>query len=179
MGVRSSRRGSRPRLPGGGGCRCYQARANTNPVPGKARRPSPTRGTGRCGFGGVPSERGTLPPLCGPAGRPVKRGIFAQRNSSRQNTPEGKSGKAGIFLRFAYVNRNAYSQCMHPCGKVLWINLWRMWKTPGYQQVFLWGPMEGRGVEKSVYPSAYSALSFQNLRVTLPFRSRCRGRNQG
>ena len=56
----------------------------------------------------------------------------------------------------------------HPwggCGKLLWINLWRMWKTPGYQQVFLFLPGAG-AVENapvlvcitSFFPEPRSAL---------------------
>ena len=59
----------------------------------------------------------------------------------------------------------------HPwggCGKLLWINLWRMWKTPGYQQVFLFSPgggscgkRPGFGLHNTIFPGT-------DLRVTSP-----------
>ena len=49
-----------------------------------------------------------------------------------------------------YVNQNRIFHTLLPCGKLLWKNLWRMWKTIGFQQVFRFLPSGGR-VWKSLH----------------------------
>ena len=49
-----------------------------------------------------------------------------------------------------YVNPRPLSTALPTCGKPLWRNLWRMWKTPGYQQVFCFFPLPAPAVEKPV-----------------------------
>ena len=41
-----------------------------------------------------------------------------------------------VFCQPDYVNRSWISTACFACGKPLWKSLWRMWKTPSYQQVF-------------------------------------------
>ena len=49
-----------------------------------------------------------------------------------------------------YGNRFCISTTTPTCGKLLWINLWRLWKTASYQQVFSRFPPAGQVVEKCV-----------------------------
>jgi hypothetical protein len=62
-----------------------------------------------------------------------------------------KVRKPGDPVESDYVNRFCISTAFPDCGKPLWKNLWRMWKTISFQQVFrCLGPYP-QAVEKSVY----------------------------
>ena len=63
--------------------------------------------------------------------------IFAQRKGwlAKSLSPK-KLEIRRLLSKGFYVNSTAVSTAQSSCGKPLWIILWRMWKTPSYQQVF-------------------------------------------
>ena len=88
-----------------------------------------------------------------------------------------------------YVNHLWTSTGFPPCGKLLWKNLWRMWKTASYQQVFCCFKISLTPVEKlhaglhntvflrispRRYPRIHSPRRKQNYRKSLHFvKFRC------
>ena len=70
-----------------------------------------------------------------------------------KNSPDEKVRNLSEKVKINYVNQNEYGENRSPCGKGLWINLWRMWKSDRYQQVFAlfaWGQPVGVGVNEGV-----------------------------
>jgi hypothetical protein len=67
-----------------------------------------------------------------------------------------------------YVNWSCIRPGPIPCGKLLWKNLWRMWKTAGFQQVFRCFPQKLPPVERLVYSPVYFPVFTNRFRVTLP-----------
>jgi len=64
---------------------------------------------------------------------PFPESFSGQNELCRKNRTLSKEGENN------YVYRNEIPPYFYPdfpCGKPLWKNLWRMWKTQGYQQVF-------------------------------------------
>ena len=66
-----------------------------------------------------------------------------------------KIGKREQFVEIDYVNPGCISTAPFPCGKVLWKNMWRMWKSVSFQQLFRSPEKGGSAVENCVYPVAY------------------------
>lgn len=62
-----------------------------------------------------------------------------------------KVGKLSKTVASFYVNLGCISTTGPGCGKPLWKNLWRVWKTLSFQQVFRLFPLLPPPVEKSVY----------------------------
>ena len=53
-----------------------------------------------------------------------------------KNTRVEKVGNPTKAVASFYVKPDRISTPLPRCGKLLWKNLWRMWKTIGFQQVF-------------------------------------------
>ena len=66
------------------------------------------------------------------------------KNTTREKV-DNPSNTVGSF----YVNPHTFSTACRACGKSLWKNLLRMWKTMSYQQVFSLFPVCVLPVEKS------------------------------
>ena len=66
-----------------------------------------------------------------------------------KTTTVEKIGKLSRGRCRRYVNFLCISTFSTPCGKLLWKNLWRLWKTGSYQQVFPLISPGGRLVENS------------------------------
>lgn len=85
-----------------------------------------------------------------------------------KSTTRGKVGNPSKRVGSFYVNQNCISTACPACGKPLWKNLWRLWKTLSYQQDFLLFSFFAFLVEKSAYIHAYSVLRPKTGRVTSP-----------
>ena len=62
-----------------------------------------------------------------------------------------KVGKVSMGVAYDFVNRGIRGWNGRDCGKLLWRNLWRLWKSIGFQQVFRGFEREGAGVEKCAF----------------------------
>ena len=85
-----------------------------------------------------------------------------------KSTTRPKVGNPSKADESFYVNQNCISTACPACGKPLWKNLWRLWKTLSYQQDFLLFSFFAFLVEKSAYIHAYSVLRPKTGRVTSP-----------
>ena len=114
-------------------------------------------------------------------GRPVRtdghRGLCGRLSSPNfctkkmfmvKSTTRGKVGNLSKGVESFYVNQNCISTARPACGKPLWKNLWRLWKTMSYQQEFLLFPFCPLLVEKSAYIHVYSLSRRNRGRVTSP-----------
>jgi hypothetical protein len=66
-------------------------------------------------------------------------------------TTAEKVGNPSKPVASFYVNQKTNIHNLPSCGKLLWKNLWTMWKTIGFQQVFRSFTQPRPHVEKSVY----------------------------
>ena len=60
------------------------------------------------------------------------------------------------------------------CGKVLWITLWRLWKSPGFPQVFL-----GFRNFRQFYKSPFFGLKIPRKSIIMILRYRLKNVTQG
>ena len=101
-----------------------------------------------------PRLMGRVRNALGPARRCVNT-EFLYKNAAGLKVTRGKKVEnPPREQRKDYVNHIAYSHLWGCCGKLLWKNLWRMWKTSSYQQVSQGFPQGAAAVEKNEYPSA-------------------------
>ena len=103
----------------------------------------------------------------------VKTLIFAQRFSLGKIPPLTKSAIFPKYPEGYYVNKKWISTIRPSCGKLLWITLWRMWKTPSYQQVSCWFGKPPQPVE-IVYRYLYMRIRSMQLQK-LRHQKRCSG----
>ena len=72
-----------------------------------------------------------------PCGKPLSSPKFLHKDYNMVKiTAREKVGNGSKAVVSFYVNQKCISAAPRPCGKPLWKNLWRMWKTPCFQQVF-------------------------------------------
>ena len=109
-----------------------------------------------------------------PAAFPILRRSLSSPDFLHKHLPCGnyydprKSGKCVEGCHLLLCQSHILSTAAEGCGKPLWKNLWRMWKTPSYQQVFCLFPMTPPAVENTGFPVFITQNSSDIRGVTSP-----------